>query len=73
MFDVVWGGEPSRGSIFVGNLPLKVKFSHYFQNTLKIGVHINSDRNYHFHWFDTFHRVIVASVETTRLCVKVDL
>ena len=57
----------------MGNLPVKVKISDYFQNTLKMYVLGNSDKNYHFHWFDTFHRVIMASIETTRLCVKVDL
>ena len=62
-----------RDSNFVGEFTLKVKISYYFQNDLKICVLGNSDMNYHFHSFDTFYRVIVAFIERTRLCVKVDM
>ena len=57
----------------MGEFTPKLKISDYFQNALKIGVLGNSDWNYHFHRFETFHLVIVSFIEKTRLCIKVDL
>ena len=67
-----FGRDPSRGSIFVENLP-KTEISDYFQNALKICLLQNSDWNYHYHRSETFHFVIVASIKEMRLCIKVDL